>query len=128
MGLTRSSWPRNTLLAGRCALPASKKHGDRQCPASLSELLHERIDKMVVRAHKALKCRHYSIYDIRIDENDQPYFLEAALFCSFSPLSVIPAMAAQTDREDLKHPKIFHSFLERAVAERDVHRKNAHSR
>jgi D-alanine-D-alanine ligase len=110
------------------AIREAKKDGDRQCPASLGELLHERIDTMVVRAHKALKCRHYSIYDIRIDENDQPFFLEAALFCSFSPLSVIPAMAAQTDREDLKHSRIFHSFLERAVAEKDALRRNAHSR
>merc|ERR1719210_261235 len=73
---------------------------------------------MVKKAHRVLKCRHYSLYDLRIDADEQPYILEAALFCSFSPLSVIPAMAQHAGREDLRHPKLFHSFLERAIAEK----------
>merc|ERR1712070_1027727 len=99
------------------AIKAAKKDGDRQCPADLSPELHERIDAMVKKAHRVLNCQHYSLYDIRIDANEQPYILEAALFCSFSPLSVIPCMAQQAGREDLKHPQLFHSFLERAIAE-----------
>merc|ERR1711879_257492 len=99
------------------AIKAAKKDGDRQCPAELSGDLHKRIDDMVTKAHRVLKCRHYSLYDIRIDANEQPYILEAALFCSFSPLSVIPAMAQHAGRDDLKHPKIFHNFLERAIKE-----------
>merc|ERR1711912_73331 len=51
------------------AIKAAKKDGDRQCPADLSPLLHKRIDDMVIRAHRVLKCRHYSLYDIRIDAN-----------------------------------------------------------
>merc|ERR1712087_869336 len=100
------------------AIKAAKKDGDRQCPADLSPQLHERIDSMVKMAHKVLKCRHYSLYDLRIDADEQPYILKAALFCSFSPLSVIPAMAAHAGREDLKHPNLFHSLLERAAAEK----------
>merc|ERR1719230_2402333 len=100
------------------AIVAAKKDGDRQCPANLSPLVHQRIDDMVKRSHKVLNCQHYSLYDIRIDDNDQPFILEAALFCSFSPLSVIPAMANQAGREDLKHPRLFHSFLE--LAQRQV--------
>merc|ERR1711912_117522 len=69
------------------AIKAAKKDGDRQCPAALSPELHERIDAMVKKAHRVLNCQHYSLYDIRIDESEQPYILEAALFCSFSPLS-----------------------------------------
>jgi D-alanine-D-alanine ligase len=103
------------------AIKAAKKDGDRQCPADLSPALHERIDAMVKEAHRVLKCRHYSLYDLRIDANEQPYILEAALFCSFSPVSVIPAMAQHADREDLKHPAFFHSLLERAVAEKKHH-------
>merc|ERR1712050_702937 len=65
------------------------------------------------------KCRHYSLYDLRISaDTEEPYILEAALFCSFSPLSVIPAMAQHAGREDLKHPNLFHSFLEREAAEK----------
>jgi D-alanine-D-alanine ligase len=100
------------------AIKAAKKDGDRQCPADLSPELHKRIDTMVKQAHRVLKCRHYSLYDLRIDANEQPYILEAALFCSFSPLSVIPAMAQHAGREDLKHPNLFHSFLERAAADK----------
>merc|ERR1712048_1495011 len=75
-------------------------------------------------AHKVLKCRHYSLYDLRIDADEQPYILEAALFCSFSPLSVIPAMAAHAGREDLRHPNLFHSLLERATREHVEPRDN----
>eukprot|EP00441_Pelagodinium_beii_P042455 CAMPEP_0197649446 /NCGR_PEP_ID=MMETSP1338-20131121/28369_1 /TAXON_ID=43686 ORGANISM="Pelagodinium beii, Strain RCC1491" /NCGR_SAMPLE_ID=MMETSP1338 /ASSEMBLY_ACC=CAM_ASM_000754 /LENGTH=315 /DNA_ID=CAMNT_0043223631 /DNA_START=1 /DNA_END=948 /DNA_ORIENTATION=- len=100
------------------AIIAAKKDGDRQCPADLSPELHARIDAMVKEAHHVLKCRHYSLYDIRVDAEEQPYILEAALFCSFSPLSVIPAMAQHAGREDLKHPKLFHGLLERAAAEK----------
>merc|ERR1711972_42660 len=70
-------------------------------------------------AHGVLKCKHYSLYDIRIGADEQPYILEAALFCSFSPLSVIPAMAQHAGREELKHPQLFHRFLERACKDKD---------
>merc|ERR1712176_960427 len=97
------------------AIQAAKRDGDRQCPADLSPVLHERINTMVKEAHRVLKCRHYSLYDLRIDANEQPYILEAALFCSFSPLSVIPAMAQHAGREDLRHPNLFQGLLERAA-------------
>lgn len=100
------------------AIREAKKDGDRQCPAELSATLHARIDEMVTKAHRALKCRHYSLYDLRVDADEQPYILEAALFCSFSPLSVIPAMAQHAGREELKHPHLFESFLKRAAAEK----------
>jgi D-alanine-D-alanine ligase len=106
------------------AIREAKRDGDRQCPANLSPVLHARIDEMVKKAHYALKCRHYSLYDIRIDADEQPYILEAALFCSFSPLSVIPAMAQHAGRDELKHPKLFHSFLERAAAEKKERRES----
>merc|ERR1719230_2009016 len=100
------------------AIREAKRDGDRQCPAQLSDVLHARIDEAVKKAHRARKCRHYSLYDIRVDADEQPYILEAALFCSFSPLSVIPAMAQHAGREDLKHPNYFHSLLERTAAEK----------
>merc|ERR1712066_366515 len=100
------------------AIQAAKRDGDRQCPADLSPVLHERINAMVKEAHRVLKCRHYSLYDLRIDADEEPYILEAAFFCSFSPLSVIPAMAQHAGREDLRHPNFFHSLLERAAAEK----------
>lgn len=53
----------------------------------------KRIQEIAKRCHKALGCRHYSLFDFRIDASGQPWFLEAGLYCSFSPKSVIPAMA-----------------------------------
>jgi len=105
------------------AIRKAKKDGDRKCPADLSPVLHERIDRAVKEAHRALQCRHYSLYDIRIDAEEQPYILEACFFCSFSPLSVIPAMAAHAGREDLRHPNLFHSLLERTIAENGKQQK-----
>lgn len=104
----------------KTAVQDAKRDGDRKCPADLSPELNARIDDIIVAAHKAMKCRHYSLFDLRIDVDEQPYILEACFFCSFSPLSVIPSMAAQAGREDLRHPNLFQSLLERVIAEKDA--------
>jgi D-alanine-D-alanine ligase len=46
------------------------------------------------RCHVALGCRHYSLFDFRIDPEGRPWFLEAGPYCSFAPTSVIAVMAA----------------------------------
>ena len=45
------------------------------------------------RCHVALGCRHYSLFDFRIDPSGRPWFLEAGLYCSFARQSVISMMA-----------------------------------
>jgi D-alanine-D-alanine ligase len=45
------------------------------------------------RCHQALGCRHYSLFDFRIDPDGRPWFLEAGLYCSFAEQSVISVMA-----------------------------------
>ena len=45
-------------------------------------------------AHRALGCRQYSLFDFRVDPEGRPWFLEAGLYCSFSPQSVLAVMAA----------------------------------
>ncbi|WP_414530389.1 D-alanine--D-alanine ligase family protein [Nodularia chucula] len=52
-----------------------------------------RVQEMAKKCHQALGCRHYSLFDFRIDPQGEPWFLEAGLYCSFSPKSVIPSMA-----------------------------------
>ncbi len=42
---------------------------------------------------RALGCRHYGLFDFRIDPGGTPWFLEAGLYCSFAPSSVIVKMA-----------------------------------
>lgn len=46
-----------------------------------------------VRCHHALGCRHYSLFDFRVDPDGTPWFLEAGLYCSFARKSVISTMA-----------------------------------
>ena len=44
--------------------------------------------------HVALGCEQYSLFDFRIDPDGVPWFLEAGLYCSYSPKSVITTMMA----------------------------------
>lgn len=46
------------------------------------------------RAYRALGCRHYGLFDFRVDPRDRPWFLEAGLYCSFASTSVVATMAA----------------------------------
>ncbi|BBY28661.1 D-alanine--D-alanine ligase family protein [Mycolicibacterium sediminis] len=54
----------------------------------------ERVWAAARRSHEALGCRHYSLFDFRIDPDGMPWFLEAGPYCSFAPTSVIAVMAA----------------------------------
>lgn len=47
-----------------------------------------------LRCHAALGCRHYSLFDFRIDPTGRAWFLEAGLYCSFARQSVVAVMAA----------------------------------
>lgn len=44
--------------------------------------------------YRALGCRHYGLFDFRIDPEGAPWFLEASPYCSFAPCSVVATMAA----------------------------------
>ena len=46
------------------------------------------------RCHRALGCRHYSLFDFRVDPAGRPWFLEAGLYCSFARQSVLAMMSA----------------------------------
>jgi D-alanine-D-alanine ligase len=56
--------------------------------------LTERVWALARRCHVALGCRHYSLFDFRIDPDGVPWFLEAGLYCSYAPGSVLSVMAA----------------------------------
>lgn len=58
-----------------------------------SDSITELVQDVAKKCHEALGCRHYSLFDFRIDPQGQPWFLEAGLYCSFSPKSVIASMA-----------------------------------
>ncbi|MDP5339495.1 MAG: D-alanine--D-alanine ligase, partial [Nodularia sp. (in: cyanobacteria)] len=58
-----------------------------------SDPITQRVQEMAKKCHQALGCRHYSLFDFRIDPQGEPWFLEAGLYCSFAPKSVISCMA-----------------------------------
>jgi D-alanine-D-alanine ligase len=58
-----------------------------------SDPLTPTVQRVAKKCHQALGCRHYSLFDFRIDPEGEPWFLEAGLYCSFSPKSVIASMA-----------------------------------
>jgi D-alanine-D-alanine ligase len=58
-----------------------------------NDLVTARVWDAAKKCHIALGCRHYSLFDFRIDPNGQPWFLEAGLYCSFAQKSVITTMA-----------------------------------
>eukprot|EP00419_Tripos_fusus_P032847 CAMPEP_0172777874 /NCGR_PEP_ID=MMETSP1074-20121228/201622_1 /TAXON_ID=2916 /ORGANISM="Ceratium fusus, Strain PA161109" /LENGTH=505 /DNA_ID=CAMNT_0013614803 /DNA_START=1 /DNA_END=1519 /DNA_ORIENTATION=- len=100
------------------AIKKGKEEGERKCPAELTDEVHARVDDLAKKAHKALGCKYYSLYDVRLNPDGMPFMLEACLFCSFSPYSVIVGLAAVSENEDWKpHPKLFENFLCRAARE-----------
>lgn len=53
----------------------------------------EKVQQEAKKCHLALSCRHFSMFDFRIDPNGEPWFLEAGLYCSFGYGSGIPHVA-----------------------------------
>lgn len=49
----------------------------------------QKVQQMAKKCHLALGCRHYSLFDFRIDPKGEPWFLEAGLYCIFDHKSVI---------------------------------------
>jgi D-alanine-D-alanine ligase len=66
------------------------------------------------KCHLALGCRHYSLFDFRIDPQGNPWFLEAGLYCSFAKSSVLSAM---TEAAGIPLDKFFHSMLADAMSD-----------
>ena len=60
----------------------------------------------------ALGCRHYGLFDFRIDPAGRPWFLEAGLYCSFASTSVIAVMAKAAG---IALPDLFRTHLEVAL-------------
>lgn len=65
------------------------------------------------RCHRALGCTQYSLFDFRIDPGGQPWFLEAGLYCSFSPQSVVAVMVAA---DGMPLDTFFAQAIEQALA------------
>jgi D-alanine-D-alanine ligase len=74
-------------------LDFSAKDHTKSWIVDCNDTMTQRVQEVGKLCHQALGCRHYSLFDFRIDPDGQPWFLEAGLYCSFSPRSVISSMA-----------------------------------
>jgi D-alanine-D-alanine ligase len=101
------------LVTDSKGVPVTVTTGGRQCPADIDPVLREKLEDLCVKSHRALGCRDYSLYDVRIDPNGEPYFLEACLYCSFAPKSVIIAMSAA---KGVTQQAVFEMLVDRAIA------------
>lgn len=70
------------------------KDGARAWIVDVADPITERVWEAARRCHVALGCRHYSLFDFRIDRAGEPYFLEASLYSSYARQSVLTMMAA----------------------------------
>jgi D-alanine-D-alanine ligase len=52
------------------------------------------VHRLARTAFAALGCRDHGLFDVRVDPAGVPYFLEASLYCSFAPASVVVTMAS----------------------------------
>lgn len=75
-------------------LSLTAKDGKKAWSVDPSDPIAAKVQLISKQCHAALGCRHYSLFDFRIDPQGQVWFLEAGLYCSFSPKSVIISMAA----------------------------------
>jgi D-alanine-D-alanine ligase len=73
----------------------------------------ERVGAIAKKCHVALGCRHYSLFDFRIDPLGQPWFLEAGLYCSFAETSVLSAMVKEAG---ISLDTFFQDMLQQAIA------------
>jgi D-alanine-D-alanine ligase len=88
------------------------KDGIRARMVDPGDPLTAKVAEVAKRCHFALGCRHYSLFDFRIDQAGEPWFLEAGLYCSFAGQSVISMMAAAAG---ITLPELYASVLHEAL-------------
>ena len=95
-------------------LSLTSKHSPKSWIVDTSDPITERVWAQARKCHIALGCRHYSLFDFRIDPDGQPWFLEAGLYCSFTPKSVLVNM---TKASGVSLDTFFDSMLQKALCE-----------
>ena len=89
------------------------KDGIRSWIVDVDDPVTERVWAAARACHTALGCRHYSLFDFRIDPDGRPWFLEAGLYCSFARQSVVAVMARAAG---IDLDRLFGAAVEQALA------------
>merc|ERR1711904_243589 len=103
---------KDKLVTDSRGVPVTLATGGRKCPADIDDALWGKLEHLAKKSHQALGCRDYSLYDVRIDPDGEPYFLEACLYCSFAPKSVIIAMSAA---QNVEQQTVFEMLVNRTI-------------
>lgn len=77
-------------------VPGGSKH---ECPAKVSPIIYQKIQRLALEAHQAIGCRGVSRSDFRYDdrhsENGEVVWLEVNTQPGMTPTSLVPEIAAQ---------------------------------
>ncbi|MEJ6784342.1 D-alanine--D-alanine ligase [Aminobacter sp. Piv2-1] len=77
-------------------VPGGSKH---ECPAKVSPIIYQKIQRLALKAHQAIGCRGVSRSDFRYDdrhsENGEVVWLEVNTQPGMTPTSLVPEIAAQ---------------------------------
>jgi len=104
------------LTEDKKGLPTGFAKTVTTCPAKINTKLRAKLVDMVTKAHKALGCRDYSLFDVRVSPSGEPFFLEAGLYCSFSPRSVVVNLCKATGDSSLGYHALFRMLIKRAAS------------
>ena len=101
-------------------IPKCFAHGPRTMAVELDDELLKKVEKGAFIAHNSLGARDFSLYDVRVSPEGEPYFLEASLYCSFAPRSIVVQMAGSANEKDLILTNLFSTLVDRAVKRKFV--------
>jgi len=72
-------------------------------------VLYEKIQKLALKVHRCLQFKDFSMIDIRVDSEGNPFVLEVNLFCSFGAQSVL---SAHTEKFGWTNEKLFQTMVD----------------
>lgn len=90
----------------------ASKYDSQAVSVPINDQITTAVWKMATRCHRALDCRDYSLFDFRIDPHGTPYFMEAGLYCSFAPKSILTLM---TKEHGIDLDTFFRGMAEQAI-------------
>lgn len=93
----------------------STNNYDIQCPAELSEEKAEELRYYALRAYKAIGCNDFARIDVRMDKEENPFFIEVNTLPGMQPgYSDFPRAA---EAAGLDFPQLVEELLHEAIAD-----------
>jgi len=77
--------------------------------------LRKKLEHLAITAHRALNARDFSLFDVRVDPDGNPYFIESNLYWSFSSKSILTLMAESTKDAKLSHAELFKTLVKKVA-------------